>query len=284
MVPVAIPFKNNFKLNDEAQEFNIKFDPKKNDFNKLIEFVQEYENKRINIEFPAEVDIPTMRALTKVANNVYVRLFPQDFKYIAELRKNDCRFFPDSMAAATNYTTLESFLSLGVSDVYIADDLCYNIEKVYKICQNNNAGIRLVANRIPLTSFNKGEDRKAPIYRPQDYYFLKLYISTFEFDCVDTITHAVNWNKLEVLYRVWFQEQKWNGDLREINSDLKFYFPNASVIPDFNDYKMDCGRRCSADVKNSCRKCEQFIDIGCLLDSKNIRIKREANHDQFRTV
>lgn len=274
-VPIAIPFKMNEPLNDIAKEFNIKFNPQKNNFEKLVDFIQEYENKRINIEFPEGLDLPTIRAINKIADNVYIRLFPQDFVYLKTLQEYNCKFFPDATIAANNYTVLDSYIALGVSDIYIADDLCYNLKNVSKICLKNSVNIRMILNRIPSTSFDKGENLKSPIFRPQDYYLLKLYINTFEFDCLEN--NKFNWNKQKVLYRVWFEEQKWNGDLREINKDLKFYFPNASIVPDFTNYKINCERRCSSRIKSKCNKCVQLIELGVLLDSKNIRVKREDN-------
>ena len=271
--PIAIPFKNNEPLNEVAKEFNIKFYSQKSNFEKLIDFIQKYEDKRINIEFPDELDLSVVRAINKIADNVYIRLFPQDLIHIKTLQEYNCKFFPDSTIAANNYSVLESYISLGVSDVYIADDLCYNLSEVSKFCSKHNTNIRMILNRIPSTCFDKGENFKSPIFRPQDYHLLKLYINTFEFDCLEG--GEFNWNKQKVLYRVWFEEQKWVGDLREINRDLKFYFPNASIVPDFTNYKINCEKHCISKSKNKCSKCVQLIELGILLDSKNVRIKKE---------
>lgn len=274
-VPIAIPFKMNESLNDVAKEFNIRFNPQKNSFEKLVDFIQEYENKRINIEFPEGLDLPTIRAINKIADNVYIRLFPQDFIHLKTLQEYGCKFFPDSNISAVNYTTLDCYISLGVSDIYIADDLCYNLKEVSKICSKNNIQIRMILNEIPSTAYDKSHNPRSPIFRPQDYELLKSYIDVFEFNCVEN--KKINWNKMKVLYKAWFEKHDWHGNLQEINKDLLFYFPNQSIVPEFTSYKINCGKHCISRANSKCNKCEQLIDLGVMLASKNIQLKKKID-------
>lgn len=66
------------------------------------------------------------------------------------------------------YSCLESFINLGVSDVYIADDLCYNLKNVHDICQENNVQMRLILNQVPSMTLDRGINPKAPIFMPKD--------------------------------------------------------------------------------------------------------------------
>ena len=67
---VCIPFKNHFKLNDKVDELAIFFDPDKNSFDTLIEFIQKFKDKQINIEYRNGIDVKTASALSKVGGNV----------------------------------------------------------------------------------------------------------------------------------------------------------------------------------------------------------------------
>ena len=49
MIKLAIPFQLNGELNEEVKEFNILFYKSRNSIEDLIDFVQEYEDTRINL-------------------------------------------------------------------------------------------------------------------------------------------------------------------------------------------------------------------------------------------
>lgn len=279
-IQLAIPFKLNNELNDQVKEFNILFYKDDNSLEKLIEFVQEYPDTRINIEFPKGIHLPTLTTINKIHSNIYTRITENDLLNVSELREKDCKFFLDSHLCASNYTNLDAHIKMGVSDVYIADDLCYNLRDVSKYCHKNKVKLRLILNRIPATSFDKGVNYCSSIYRPQDLDLLKLYFDTFEFDC----GKQYDWAKFDVLYRAWFKRGNWHGDLAEINDDLDLYFPNDSVVPDFTNYKINCERRCCQRITNSCSKCQQFLEIAWSLKDQNIHIKKEKNEDHTGAI
>ena len=83
---VAIPFKNHYKLNDKVQEFNIFFDPDKNNLDTLIEFIQTFENYIINIEYRNGIDVKTATALSKISDRVRFRLRAEDISKASQLK------------------------------------------------------------------------------------------------------------------------------------------------------------------------------------------------------
>lgn len=264
---LAIPFHLNNEINDDVKEFNILFYKNKNNIEKLIDFIQEYEDKRINIEFPEGIHMPTLKSVNKISDNVYCRMNPVDVVKLEELKKNNIKFFFNSTMLAYNYTTLASLIRLGVSDVYIADDLCYNMSDVKAICEQHNIQTRLILNHIPATSLDAGMDPRSPIFMPKDLDNIDKYFDVFEFDCGT----PYDWTKFEVLRRVWFDKKDWHGQLGEINDDIEQDFHCDVIYPDFIDIKLNCGRRCDKRVSNPCRKCESVIEIGEILKKKNVR-------------
>lgn len=270
---LAIPFKLYNEYNDIAKEFNINFDKNKNSLDKLFEFIEEFSDHRINISFPKGIDVSVAKTISKVGDNVYYRLKPQDALYVKELYDGNCKFFFDEHCPAYNYTTLDGYISLGVTDVYIADDLWYNLQEVSKLCKKNNVNIRLILNRIPSTSVDKGFNPRSPIFRPNDCDILNLYVDTCEFDCGD----PYDWHVFNVLYRSWFLTKDWYGNLIEINKDLTIGFPNMSIVNDFTNYKLKCGYRCFTRSSNVCNKCEQLFALGEEFANKGIRFKKEKN-------
>lgn len=268
LLPIACPFKiNNEEINDVISEFNILFFKSRNRLEDLIDFIQTYDTKRINIEFPEGVHIPILLSITKISGMIYVRLKASDIMSVQELKKNNIRFFFDASLPVYNYTNLESFINLGVSDVYISDDLCYDMEEVSKICAAKNVSIRLILNHIPATSLDKSTNPKSPIYGPQDMDVILKYYDMFEFDCGE----HYDWAMFDVLYRAWFVRKYWHGQLNEINSDVLLDYHNDTIYPNFAEYKMTCGRRCSKRASNPCNKCEQTVALGKEFAGKHVR-------------
>lgn len=265
---LAIPFHYpNDEVNDKATEFNLLFFQSRNKIEDLIEFIQEYENKRINISFPEGVHLPTLKSICAVSDNIYVRLMASDMMIVADLQQNDIKFFFDASMGVGNYTNLDAFIRLGVSDIYPVDDLCYNINEVAEYCHSKGIKLRLILNSIPATTFDKGINPRSSIYRPQDIDMLNKYYDTFEFNCGE----PYDWAKFNVLYRTWFERKHWHGQISEINDDVHMDFHNDTVYPDITNYKIVCGRKCNQRIGSYCKKCEQWLEVGQIFEDKRIK-------------
>ena len=254
---VAIPFKLNYKLNDEIQQFNIFFDPDKNSLDTLIEFIQEFENKQINIEYRNGVDTKTAAALAKVGDNVRFRLRAEDIMKIDKLYQRGCKFFFDSSMAASSWTMLTWLVEhQGVCEVYVCDDLVYELDRVNEYCHNHDVKIRMIVNRAP-TSYSIGnDDYKAPLYRPQDMPLFEDLVDVAEFDCGS----PYNFDMLKVLYKAYIKNKFWYGQLEEVNIDFKgFDMPCPGLTSKLAIKRSTCGQRC---VKGgSCHTCREIINL-----------------------
>lgn len=274
-LPIAIPFKiYNDTYNEITSEFNLIFDKKKNRLEKLIEFVDMFPNKRINITFSAGIEMSVLTTLEKLSDNIYCCVTDNDFMHLPQLKEKDIKFFFDSSFLVYNWSTLDSFIDTGVTDVYIGDDLLYDLPKVSEYCQAKDINIRLVLNKIPSTTFDRGSKPTDPFFRPEDTRELVKYIDTFEFDCGD----PYDWNKFQVYYTVFFERGTWIGQMSELNSDVRFDFPNATILPEFSWYKMRCNHKCVKQIDCRCRKCWQFTNIAKDLRQKDIRIVTKSKN------
>ena len=163
-------------------------------FDKLISFINEYPNKRINIAI-SDLELPLNHLITlnKIHSQLYIRLNIYQSSWLPQLKENDIKFFFDNSVPVTSFSLLDNMIHLGVTDVYIADDLCYNLEKVSNRCKDSNVQIRLVLNRIPATNPVSFSDIYAPIFTPRFFEELDKYIDVAEFDCFyETATDAYN--------------------------------------------------------------------------------------------
>ena len=260
---LAIPWSTNIK-NRYGQEYNITFNDLHNNFDNLFDFISRYKELRFNIQ-PDSMTYQQMEAIDNISPFIYFKI-EKDYKQVKELQERNLKFFFNAASAPSSISLLEEQIILGVTDIYVCDDLCYDLENVKKICERSNVQTRLVLNEIPSKRFDKGINPKAPIFTPECFDELSKYIDVGEFN-------VNSWAKIGTLYRIWFERQTWKEDLRFIYNDLELYIPNESLIPNFIESKMNCGYRCGRG--SSCKKCEQFVEIARDLKSKNIEYKKE---------
>lgn len=292
ILKIATPFQLHCKYEDVISEWNIHYNPYKytendklnqaselqkesiNLFDKLINFVEQNQNKRINISVPSgnKNALQHLYGLNKIHDNIYVRLNIYQSSYIEQLKNNNMKFFFDNTVPVTSYSLLDNMIYIGVSDVYIADDLCYNLENVSNRCKQDNVQIRLILNHIPATNSLSFSDVRAPIFTPRHFEALDKYIDVAEFDCFyEQESDAYNWSMFKVLYNAWFEKHDWYNDLREINLDLEIPYPVRTELPNFIERKLNCGRRCS--YTDSCNKCEVVKKISQKLYDTDTYIK-----------
>lgn len=271
LMKLAIPFKLYYELNDVADEFNIQYNPETSTIDKLGDFIEAFPGKRVNVEIVGDMDdkklIKSIVRLDK--ENIYFRLRENHIKNIESLKQMNCKYFFSYDAPAYNIVSLDYFISLGVSDVYLSDDLWYFLKDVCDLCHKNKVNVRFVANRIPSMCSTRGFDKRAMIVRPNDFDLIDGLIDTIEFDCYD-FKGVYNFGMLSALYKTWFTTKNWYGDLGEINYDIKIPFPNTTMIDTLTKERIRCGMRCFKG--GSCKRCTDTFDVAYSLKEKNWRI------------
>lgn len=270
MTELAIDFKiNNDEWDKIASQFNVLFKDNSN-IDNFLEFAAKYPNHRLNIRFQNEINYQLLKLVTKVHDNIYVRLVQEQLPQVSKLKQNGYHFFFDGSLGAYNYTSLSNLLNLGVSDVYIYDDLLYDLATVHKKCEYNGAHIRLVLNRLPHTTPDRGINAKSMMITPQMWWYIDDYIDVVEFDCGS----PCNWSEFEVLFNTYITDGYWKGPLHELNHDVRILsFPCDTYPPEFILEKICCKRRCEKQTYNICRKCYQYLNIATEMHSKNFSYK-----------
>ena len=128
------------------------------------------KDKQINIEYRNGIDVKSAAALSKIGDNVRFRLRAEDITKVNQLYERGCKYFFDNSMAATDWIALYYQVEIeNVSEVYLADSLLYELDRVSTYCVNHGVKTRLVINRVPLTRPVKPDMWFAPFFRPQDY-------------------------------------------------------------------------------------------------------------------
>lgn len=238
----------------------------------LVAFCKDYIGKEINIVikdcFPEISSLEMLNSL--LDDKLFIKLpFTLDgYNFSEKLQENNIKYY-------FNYP-IDSYIKLRwifektkATDIYISDDLCYNLEEVSKMCHDNGVSIRMVLNRIPSSFPFAGELYDAPIFSPQNFKTLSLYIDTAEFDCWDGDRYL--WNKFEIQYRRWFKDNKWNKQLNYLNNDVMMDFPNYFINPDLMNSRIKCKHRCMTNVSSPCSKCNRYIQQAQYINNKLLK-------------
>ena len=260
---VALPWSSQTKEKLLVSEYNITFVNKPGNFDRLLSFLEQHNDKRFNITIDTseyEFELEKLRYAKIVNPNIHIVV-----NYIGEceiLQKLNISFYFSVMNAATSFRRLEWLVNLGSTDIYIADDLCYQLAKVRKFCDQHNVQCRLVLDRIASQRLDINNDPKAPYFTPEIIETLDQYIDDFEF------TENQSMARLNTLYKIWFENQEWKEDLSLLYPELTLKIPNQSLIPNFIEYRMNCGYKCACG--SPCRRCSQFLEIAKILYNKKI--------------
>lgn len=255
---IAIPWSTNPK-EQFGDEYNISFDNEVNKFDTLFNFILNHKDLRFNIRIK-NMTFQQMKALDNISDNVY-------FKYDRgitddehqQLKGEHLKFFFNEKIAPNCLILLEEQLELGVTDVYILDDLCYNLEKVRKMCNKFNVQVRTILNKIPSQRQDKGTNYKTPYFTPEIMDDLSEYIDVGEFE-------TNSWTRIKTYYKIWFQKEEWKENINFLYPELTIDVLNQSLIPNFLTFRLNCGYRCG--YGSVCNKCVQFAELAETLYKK----------------
>ena len=205
-------------------------------------------------------------------NNVYIRINGEHFADVPQLQKKNIKFFFDYSFLVYSYSLLEWVIKIHPTDIYIGEELFYNLNEVKNICDNHNIKIRMILNRIPVTNNFVAFNYSVLAFRPQDYSFLEKYIDVGEFDCEE----PYDWTKADILYRKWYIEHSWNDDLSYMNKDMVLPFPVQSMPIELIKYRSNCKHRCMTSANSHCHKCKRFFTLGIYNDKQGIKYKDDT--------
>lgn len=273
---IAAPFAASAKWRKVPDEYNISIENSRQ-IEAIYDFL-EVTKKRVNLNFKNEIDLNCLEILIKKYSNFVLRVHSYQIKNLKRIKELNIPFFFDRDVPCTSLLSLDFMIKQKVTDVYIFDDLWYNLPQVSEKCKNNNINIRLILNRVPSLFPVLDEDYKAPIFSPRDIEYLEPYIDTIEFDCYFAEEKAYNWNIFNVYKKAYLDKKEWVGDLRELNRDLTFFYPVYSEPWELIKRKISCGRKCS--VGSKCRRCEDIVTIARNLNAEGLYLKKNKGEKE----
>ena len=165
---------------------------------------------------------------------------------------------------AVNFDQLDYLCKKGVSDVYIGEDLGFDLKRVKRIADRYSVHIRVFPN-VAQSCITSTPALKKFFIRPDD-------ISEYE-DCIDTLEFWGPSNRQEVLRKI-YSRGKWAGNLQDIILNFDLCLDSRRVVSEFAKMRKMCGRKC---IKGElCRTCEHIYELSKKMEEKNVIIKNNS--------
>ena len=264
----AIKFYQGCRTLQKADEIIIRYNEKSAS---LIDFIQKWgEHQRIivditELETPIEECLAIFEGARKLHKEFAVLLsYNQDYVELAEM--NIPFFF---IEGASCLDDLANQIQLGVSDVYIINELGFNLEKISKLFHKNNVQVRVYPNVAQSGS-------KLNMNTFQQFYIRPDAVQLYE-EFVDVFEFFGPLDKQPVLYDIYYDE-RWLGNLNEVILGLNKIVNNQTIMPYFDTPRIRCNKRCNF---GKCDICGAVENLGKALEEKGIGLTRKkATHDE----
>lgn len=275
MASFCLNFKKGRRYLDVVDQIIIKYHPSEN----LLNFLNQHKNQRIILDiedaesFLKNYGVETLAAVkTHIDNpNNWVLRFPKmldndntiDIDALTNMQKLGLPFFFKEYV--DRWDILKGYLDLQVTDVYIVNELGFELDKVSKLAHNYNTKIRVFPN-IAQTSWALTPDLKKFFIRPEDIEDYEEYVDVFEiFEAQEPII-------AETLYKVYAMDKQWYGKLEEIIGDFSADLDGRFLHPRWVDRRIKCGKKC---LKGSmCDMCDTIAGLGESLEKAGIIVSK----------
>jgi len=247
-----------------------------------LSFLQEHKDQRIIFDIKdystlTSVDMTTFDMLLDNGVTNWVLRLPSLFDdktiplddYLKLKEKKIPMFFNDYI---DRWDILWGYMQLEVSDIYICNELGFELDKIYPIFQEQRINLRVIPNKAQSAWFQT-PDAIQFFIRPEDIKRYEKFVDVFELYEEDYAAP----NTGTVLYQVYAENQTWMGELKEIISGLNSNINGQFLYPQFGEKRMRCGKKCLKG--GGCRMCYTVFDLEDSMKQAGIYVgeKKKAN-------
>ena len=165
---------------------------------------------------------------------------------------------------ATDFYTLKGMAAVGVCAVRVDGPLIFDLASVRK---SVSVEIRVTPNVAYADGYPRENGIAGGWIRPEDLDNYTDLIDVIEFE-------DVNKHKEQALYRIYIEEKEWDGDLKDLITNLNYPGANRMIDPKISMTRKDCKQSCMRG--GICRLCKTMLDLASpeLYKEKNETIQR----------
>ena len=272
----CINYSNKSHIIDKVDEILIRYDK-----NKILElftqFIPAHLNQRVIVQLMEENNIDTIVNNLKKIISIYnenkdikfdIQLPFYNQKFMEELKDTNLKYF--FKVAANSWDKFTGLISQNVSDIYITDELAFELDKVAEIAHKNNIKVRIYPN-IAQSRWDKLSDILKFFIRPEDIEIYEPYIDVCEF-------YGDKAQQIDTYYKIYQEDKKWFGDLQEIIIGLDSKIDSRYIIPRFAEKRIKCGKDCLKGGK--CEMCKRILDLSEQLENAHLIVQIDKEKEE----
>lgn len=227
-------------------------------------FLAEYQEKSIVIDVSdsfEEIDAQLFQALYEKYKNFKLIINFNNEEHLNRVKEYKLPFFFSNFV--TTIDQLNGFLTYRPTDMYICEELGFNLHKVSKLLHDNNIKVRVFPN-ICQSSFPDTPSLKTFFIRPEDIEVYSAFVDVFEI--------VSDEKRQRVLFKIYRQE-KWFGKINEIIPTFKDELDSRYIIENFGSIRSKCGKRCMYNPR-TCSICDRYVEMAKTLQNNGIIVRK----------
>lgn len=267
----CVPYYKNFKYMEDVDEIIVPYSVEDIDFIKSLTSKEKVINGMVIIDVQDIADfiehncIGIFQSLQDNYPDVKFKLRFNNFNTAYEdlyldLKVSNIDFFFATWVR--DWDTFNGFMQIGVSDIYIVEELAFSLGEIGPVAHANNISIRVFAN-VAQSRWVKERSIKSFFIRPEDVSAYEGYVDVIEFFGDKKVV-------FEVMYKAYAINQYWFGPLKEIIVGLESEVDSRSLpFERFGMFRVNCQKRCN-HVNSNCSICETMTDVANALKHQNI--------------
>ena len=260
----SLKYRRSGKYNDTIDEIRITYHQ---DLENFEAFLQEHSEQRVVLCIEGEfssLEVSLFVPFLKYSNWA-LRFDDVSEEVYVELQKFNIPFF--SNKKVSNWDALSVMLNLGVSDVYVTEELCFELDKVAAVVHRSGAKVRLYPNIAQANC--EIDPLKKFFIRPEDIEIYDDYVDVYEFFLPADTELSVE----EVLYEA-YKEERWFGPLNEIIIGLDSDIDSRYMSTQWGIRRVRCGKKCLKDFP--CDLCNTIYQLSKTLEQGGILLSKES--------
>jgi hypothetical protein len=169
---------------------------------------------------------------------------------------------------AKDWDVIQGLIAEKVTDIYIVEELGFDIADVAQLIHEKNIKIRAFPN-VAQSSWKSTPGIKKFWIRPEDVSYYENIIDTFEF--------FGKYNQQTIFYNIYAKDKEWAGNLNNLIINLDEDINSMCLLPRFGEKRVSCKHRCQHGV--NCQMCNILLELSKNLEESNLRIKIDKNKD-----
>lgn len=127
-------------------------------------------------------------------------------------------------------------MALDATDIYLTDEICFDIKDAAAVVHSSGAKVRIYPN-VAQSRFGRMRDVFCFFVRPEDIDLYEPFVDVCEIWPADD-------KRTEVLLEIYKNKKEWFGPLNEIISNFDSPIDGKHILPIFGQRRLYCKKRC----------------------------------------